>query len=170
MTLPAFPHPGQFLFISKATSLKFGGVPDMGSTLLSHFPQAALNLGLCELRAPPLGPLPRDAGAYLRTPVNLPPLSQWKLQSCGYNLVSLSAAFSPQHFSAFFFVFWILEGNQARWVAAAAAAVGTDVWMFASFLQTEDASEEFLWSELIKCDSDEVMRGWRGWKRELREN
>lgn len=29
-------------------------------------------------------------------------------------------------------------------MAAAAAAVGTDVWMFASFLQTEDASEEFL--------------------------
>lgn len=85
------PHSHLLPFISKATFLQFGGVPWHRIHFTEPFCWAGLNLGLCELLGPPTGPQPQDTGMYLRTTSHSRPLSQWKFQSCGYNLVSSSA-------------------------------------------------------------------------------
>lgn len=67
----------------------FSGIHHTGSHLTAPLCQAALNLGLFGPMSPPTIRSPQDPGTYLRSSSHCRSPSQWKLQSCDYNLVSV---------------------------------------------------------------------------------
>lgn len=71
----------------------FSGIPHTGSHLTAPLCQAALNLGLFGPMSPPTIRSPQDPGTYLRSSSHRRSPSQWKLQSCNYNLVSVFSRF-----------------------------------------------------------------------------